>query len=57
MSKTRLRNLMAMVFGAALLSASSVASVPGQVDFQGLLLDSSGQPVNGAVNLTFTLTP
>ena len=55
MAKTRLRNLVAMVFGAALLATSSVAAVPGQVDFQGLLLDSAGQPVNGAVNLTFTL--
>jgi hypothetical protein len=31
------------------------AAVPGQVDFQGLLLDSGGQKVNGAVDLIFTL--
>jgi hypothetical protein len=29
--------------------------VPGRVDFQGLLLDSGGQKVNGAVDLVFTL--
>ena len=31
------------------------AAVPGQVDFQGLLLDSNGEKVNGAVDLTFRL--
>ena len=31
------------------------AAVPGQVDFQGLLLDAGGQKVNGAVDLVFTL--
>ena len=31
------------------------AAVPGQVDFQGLLLDAAGEKVNGAVDLTFRL--
>lgn len=31
------------------------AALPGQVDFQGLLLDAGGQKVNGAVDLVFTL--
>ncbi|HVH20470.1 MAG TPA: DUF1554 domain-containing protein [Myxococcota bacterium] len=31
------------------------AAVPGQVDFQGLLLDSAGEKVNGAVDLVFRL--
>jgi hypothetical protein len=44
----RILALCALAFPAA-------AAVPGQVDFQGLLLDSSGQKVNGAVDLVFTL--
>ncbi|MEM7411326.1 MAG: IPT/TIG domain-containing protein [Myxococcota bacterium] len=35
------------------MAASAV--VPGQVDFQGLLLDDTGQPVNGVVDLDLTL--
>jgi len=31
------------------------AAVPGQVDFQGLLLDAAGEKVNGAVDLVFRL--
>lgn len=40
-----------------LVGGPSVASaqVPGQVSFQGLLLDSSGQPVTGNVDLAFAL--
>lgn len=37
------------------LATAAQAVVPGQVDFQGLLLDDAGQPLNGAVTLVFTL--
>jgi len=40
----------------SLVLASSVqATVPGQINFQGLLLDSAGDPVNGLVDLVFTM--
>ena len=38
-----------------LVPASGIASTPGLINFQGLLLDSGGQPVNGDVDLVFTL--
>jgi hypothetical protein len=37
------------------LALPAAAVVPGRVDFHGLLLDSGGQKVNGAVDLVFTL--
>lgn len=37
------------------LAVPAWGAVPGQINFQGLLLDSGGQPVNGAVSLMFTL--
>jgi hypothetical protein len=37
------------------VGAGAGAAVPGQVDFQGLLLDTSGQPATGSVDLDFTL--
>jgi hypothetical protein len=37
------------------LAVPAWGAVPGQINFQGLLLDSGGQPVNGAVSLSFTL--
>ena len=37
------------------LALPVAGAVPGQVDFQGLLLDSGGQKVNGAVDLDFAL--
>jgi len=41
---------------AALLLASPLsAAVPGQVNYQGLLLDDQGQPVTGNVDLAFAL--
>jgi hypothetical protein len=50
----RLRSLVALL--AALgLGLPAAAAVPGQVDFQGLLLDAGGSPVTGAVALSFTL--
>lgn len=45
-------SLVAMVF---LFSASVSAVVPGQVNFQGMLEDSSGQPVTGSVDFDFAL--
>ena len=41
--------------GLALTTPAAFAQVPGRVSFQGLLLDSGGQPVNGATNLAFAL--
>jgi hypothetical protein len=38
-----------------LVAVPGFAAVPGQVDFQGLLLDSAGQPATGTVDLVFTL--
>jgi hypothetical protein len=48
-----LKRILALAIVALALPAA--AAVPGQVDFQGLLLDSGGQKVNGAVDLVFTL--
>lgn len=39
----------------ALLASAAEASVPGEVDYQGLLLDSGGVPVNGVVDLEFEI--
>jgi len=48
--------LAALALSALLVSAAAAqAIVPNQVDFQGLLLDASGQPASGAVTLTFAL--
>jgi hypothetical protein len=33
------------------------AQVPGRINYQGLLLDATGQPVNGSVTLVFELYP
>ena len=50
------RHLRAFAALAVLVLAPPLgAAVPGQVDFQGLLLDSAGEKVNGAVDLTFRL--
>jgi hypothetical protein len=49
------RLLVAATTLALLLGTPLQAIVPGQMDFQGLLLDAGGSPVNGAVDLTFTL--
>ena len=38
-----------------LLAAPAAATVPGEVDYQGLLLDSGGTPVNGAVDMSFEI--
>ena len=58
----RRRPLLATALGlalcaAALLSAAPIAraAVPGQVNYQGLLLDDQGVPVDGAVDITFAL--
>ncbi len=45
-----------LVCAVWLLAPASVrAAVPGEINFQGLLLDSGGQPVNGLVDLVFRL--
>jgi hypothetical protein len=47
---------LAITLMAVILAAGPVGSaVPGQVDFQGLLLDSAGEPATGSVDLAFTL--
>ena len=33
----------------------ALAAMPGEINFQGLLLDSGGEPVNGLVDLDFEL--
>lgn len=45
----------AAVATLALAASAARAAVPGQIDFQGLLLDSGGSPVNGANDLDFEL--
>jgi len=47
---------LAGVFAAFfLLAVGAYAQVPSQLPFQGLLLDSGGEPVNDAVDLDFEL--
>lgn len=44
-----------VLLAALLLASPLFAAVPGQVNYQGLLLDDQGQPVTGNVDLAFTL--
>lgn len=46
--------LASLLLGLALAPAAS-AQVPGRVSFQGLLLDSGGNPIQGSANLSFAL--
>ena len=39
----------------ALLAPASLATVPGQISYQGLLLDALGDPKNGMVDMVFSL--
>ena len=56
-TRRRLRSRLQIfaALAALVLAPPLGAAVPGQVDFQGLLLDSAGEKVNGAVDLTFRL--
>jgi len=55
-SRTRARIACATaLFLLGVLPLQGAAQVPGQVDFQGLLLDTAGDPVNGLVDLDFAL--
>ena len=38
-----------------LLASTAIASVPGQVNYQGLLLDDLGDPITGPVDMVFSL--
>ncbi|MBN2058087.1 MAG: hypothetical protein JW782_04780 [Candidatus Saganbacteria bacterium] len=40
---------------STILVASSLASVPGQISYQGILKDSAGSPLTGSYSMTFTL--
>lgn len=40
---------------ALIVPSTGFSSVPGQVNFQGMLEDNNGQPVTGSVNLDFAL--
>lgn len=44
-----------MVAMSLLLASAVVAGVPPQISYQGMLYDSSGEPVTGTHNLTFSL--
>ncbi len=46
-----------LAIAAALAALPALAQVPGRVNFQGLLLDSGGAPLNGVVDLDFALYP
>ena len=43
------------VLTVLLLPCSAFSSIPGQVNFQGVLLDDTSQVVNGSVNFNFSL--
>lgn len=47
--------LMAIALATLCLMAPAGAAVPGEVSYQGLLLDSGGQPITGPVDLDFDL--
>ncbi len=50
------RARVALATASLLLAAlPAVASVPGEVSFQGLLLDAGGQPVTGSIDFDFAL--
>ena len=53
MKRNRIRLLLALAF--LLASAGSHAVVPGEVNYQGLLLDSGGNPVTGNADFVFSL--
>jgi hypothetical protein len=44
-----------LLLAAALLAGTAHATTPGQINYQGLLLDSQGHPVTGNVDLVFTI--
>ena len=48
-------SLAAWATALLLLALPAVGSVPGQLSFQGLLLDAGGQPVTGSADLDFAL--
>jgi hypothetical protein len=47
----------AVILAAALvtLAPTAPANVPGQINYQGLLLDASGDPITGMLDLSFSL--
>ena len=53
--RTRLRLLLVVGMLPAALPTSTFALVPGEVNFQGLLSASDGNPVTGNVDLSFSL--
>lgn len=53
--RTRLRLLLVIGMFQAVLATSIFALVPGEVNFQGLLTDSNGDPITGNVDLRFSL--
>jgi hypothetical protein len=57
--QARDRRMAALLCAVALgcLVQPAAAAVPGRVNFQGLLLDDAGAPVNGVVDLEFELFP
>lgn len=48
-------HLVSVVLLALALAAPAGGTVPGEVDYQGLLLDDQGQPVNGNADFVFSL--
>jgi hypothetical protein len=44
-----------LILAAVMLAAAAPAATPGQINYQGLLLDDQGQPVTGNVDLVFRL--
>jgi hypothetical protein len=48
---------LACALAVTLLAFSANATVPGQVNYQGLLLDDVGDPITGPVDMVFALYP
>jgi len=44
-----------LALAVLLLSGSAFSSIPGQVNFQGVLLNNASQVVNGSINFNFSL--
>ena len=49
--------IMLITVGLVVLATFAIASVPRLINYQGVLTDAGGQPINGTHDLTFKIYP